>query len=58
LLIPWWDWLAAAAMIAIGAAARLVAAVVVAWAAIGHRLGHRVTGAMVWPAGPGARLVG
>jgi len=48
-------------MLATGAAAPLAAAlaVVVAWAAIGHRLaGHRVTGAMVRRAGPGACLVG
>jgi len=47
-------------MIAIGAAAPLAAvmAVVVAWAAAGQRLGHRATGAMVWQAGPGARLAG
>jgi hypothetical protein len=47
-------------MIAIGAVAPLAAvmAVVVAGAAIGQRLGHRATGAMVRQAGPGARLVG
>jgi hypothetical protein len=47
-------------MIAIGAAAPLAAAmaVVAAWAAIGQRLGHHATGAMVWQAVPGARLVG
>lgn len=49
-------------MLAAGAAAPLAAGmlvVVVAWAAIGHRLaGHRVTGAMVRRAGPGACLVG
>jgi hypothetical protein len=60
LLIPRWDQLAAAGMIAVGAAAPLAAvvAVVVAWAAIGQRLGHHATGAMVWPAVPGACLVG
>jgi hypothetical protein len=48
-------------MLATGAAAPLAAAlaVVVAWAAIGHRLaGHRVMGAMVQRAGAGACLVG
>ena len=43
-------------MLAIGAAMPL--AVVVAGAAVRDRLGHRATGAMVWQAGPGARLVG
>ena len=55
-----WGCLAAAGMLATGAAAPLAAAlaVVVAWAAIGHWLaGHRVTGAMARRAGPGACLV-
>jgi hypothetical protein len=57
LLIPRWDWLAAAGVLAIGAAAP-VAAVVMAGAAIGMRLaGHHATGAMVWQAGPGTGLV-
>jgi hypothetical protein len=46
-------------MLATGAAAPLAAAPVVVWAGIGHRLaGHRVTGAVVRQAGPGACLVG
>jgi hypothetical protein len=48
-------------VIAIGAAAMLAAVmvIVVAWAAVGQRLvGHHATGAMVWQAGPGARLLG
>jgi len=57
LLIPRWDWLAAAGVIAIGAAWPL-AAVAVVLAAAGQRPGHHVTGAMVRQAGPGARLAG
>jgi hypothetical protein len=39
-------------MIAIGAAAPLAAAMAVASAATGQRLGHHATGAVVWQAGP------
>ena len=60
MLIPRWDWLAAAGVLAIGAAAPVAAvvAVVVAGTAIGIRLaGHHATGAMVWQAEPWAGLV-
>jgi hypothetical protein len=59
LLVPRWDGLAAAGVIAIGTVAPLAAVIVVAWAAIGQRLaGHHATGAMVWQAGLGAQLLG